>query len=1026
MTSLEREVANYMVATGDQSAEAIQAADQVVKTINATSIQDNLLRLIQSMGEYLTNEDDFVRAKATGLLSYTLRHCHQASITAPAVSVLVDFYCERLSENTNVSNLMDGLVALTEFDKFSAANAVVVTKKLFEHVEVQRFPQVTRNTTFRVFENLLDRHVAALKTINDEFVSGFTHAVDGEKDPRNLMCAFKLIRTIIEKFDISTYVEDLFEVTFCYFPITFKPPPDDPYGITSDDLKSSLRQCIAATSHFAKFAVPLIMEKLSSTSGSAKKDSMETLEACAPVYGATSLIPHIDDIFDALKVEVFHATDQTLEDTSLATIKSVVAALATGVSNASGDPTEKALKPLITECVANLKDPELKNSKPSSLILRAIASASDPAFHYAAEPVIPMMLRFHRETDLATRKKAILDVILEYLEASRTLYGSAENDLDAMEQDFISPLVDYKDRFFAMFESALLASNEYNGLRLAGLNGLRLMVLVKNYLSPNEVGIAIQSFNKVLMNEQDEELRAAALNALCTISKFNGKFIVEQTIPALIKQLPDTATQQSTIGYHQTLYTLRMLSPEPLIFKSTVSVLIKKFDDVCEKDTDVAYPHAILATLLEILKSKAESGHKDIGSYIDIFNSTLVTKAIEASLDSKRSQTILSERILETIALILINVFHELDSTSQKTHLDRAFNLFIHGDLSALKISSSTPFVPLETSSSDAQKSTTYLFSAIVNTCRKEVTYPVESLENFIDRLVNLALGTNHHGQLTSLVRIVGSLINKWKDNASMTAYVQKASGQLEALITKRDTNSASALCIYLWITKALIMRAHPKGYAFTDNIIGWCNDPSFNGQAPQGFDILISDDSLALNKLSYCTMTILYKQRFFSHCLPKLVNGFRTSNTDVKHNYLIALSYLLKNVPKQILLNELPPLVPLLIQSLSLTDTSLKVSTLATFQLAIVEAPDVVGPHTRAIIAALLDLLNSQEPNPLPVRVAALKCLAQFPAGLTNDLLAPHVSYVTKQLGQSVGDKKRMVRKEAVDCRAKWYAIMA
>lgn len=28
----------------------------------------------------------------------------------------------------------------------------------------------------------------------------------------------------------------------------------------------------------------------------------------------------------------------------------------------------------------------------------------------------------------------------------------------------------------------------------------------------------------------------------------------------------------------------------------------------------------------------------------------------------------------------------------------------------------------------------------------------------------------------------------------------------------------------------------------------------------------------------------------------------------DVKHNYLIALSYLLKNVPKQILLSELPP----------------------------------------------------------------------------------------------------------------------
>jgi len=33
----------------------------------------------------------------------------------------------------------------------------------------------------------------------------------------------------------------LFDITFCYFPITFTPPPDDPYGISSDDLIIALR-----------------------------------------------------------------------------------------------------------------------------------------------------------------------------------------------------------------------------------------------------------------------------------------------------------------------------------------------------------------------------------------------------------------------------------------------------------------------------------------------------------------------------------------------------------------------------------------------------------------------------------------------------------------------------------------------------------------------------------------------------------------------------------------------------------------
>jgi DNA repair/transcription protein MET18/MMS19 len=35
--------------------------------------------------------------------------------------------------------------------------------------------------------------------------------------------------------------QTLFNITFCYFPITFKPPPNDPYGISAEDLRTALR-----------------------------------------------------------------------------------------------------------------------------------------------------------------------------------------------------------------------------------------------------------------------------------------------------------------------------------------------------------------------------------------------------------------------------------------------------------------------------------------------------------------------------------------------------------------------------------------------------------------------------------------------------------------------------------------------------------------------------------------------------------------------------------------------------------------
>lgn len=73
------------------------------------------------------------------------------------------------------------------------------------------------------------------------FVAGYIDLADGEKDPRNLMLAFAIARVMLIEFDVGSHIEDIFNITFCYFPITFRPPPDDPYRITSEDLKKTLR-----------------------------------------------------------------------------------------------------------------------------------------------------------------------------------------------------------------------------------------------------------------------------------------------------------------------------------------------------------------------------------------------------------------------------------------------------------------------------------------------------------------------------------------------------------------------------------------------------------------------------------------------------------------------------------------------------------------------------------------------------------------------------------------------------------------
>lgn len=260
------------------------------------------------------------------------------------------------------------------------------------------------------------------------FIGGFINCMDGEKDPRNLLVAFELVRVIIDQFDISQHIEDLFEIVFCYFPISFSTPNNDPFGITTQDLKDSLRRCLASTPYFAYYATPLLIEKLLTTTGSAKRDTMETLSLCAPAYGAHAILPHAQDLFDALVREVYQGVDTAMVEVALNTIHHVVATLGTGISIANiRDPVEKAIDGLLQQCVQELKEPELKNARSAAAILRAAASASDPACTSVTHTALPIIYQQYKTTDPSIRQKAILDILTELLMASKKLYGSVED-----------------------------------------------------------------------------------------------------------------------------------------------------------------------------------------------------------------------------------------------------------------------------------------------------------------------------------------------------------------------------------------------------------------------------------------------------------------------------------------------------------------------------------------------------------------------------------------------------------------------
>lgn len=72
--------------------------------------------------------------------------------------------------------------------------------------------------------------------------------MEGEKDPRCLVLSLRLLKRLQTIFPKAAdeSAESIFDVTACYFPITFTPPPNDPYRITPDMLSQALQAVLCA------------------------------------------------------------------------------------------------------------------------------------------------------------------------------------------------------------------------------------------------------------------------------------------------------------------------------------------------------------------------------------------------------------------------------------------------------------------------------------------------------------------------------------------------------------------------------------------------------------------------------------------------------------------------------------------------------------------------------------------------------------------------------------------------------------
>ncbi|XP_066474970.1 MMS19 nucleotide excision repair protein homolog [Tiliqua scincoides] len=998
-----------------QGWERESAAREAAEGVKAGTC--SILDVVETLGSPLKNADPRMRAQGIQMLSEVLLQCYSL-LQEKEVTHLVLFYENRLKDHhLIIPSVLKGLRALSMCEALAPGMAVSVLKAIFQEVHVQSLLQLDRHTVYSIITNFMSSREAELKGLGADFTFGFIQVMDGEKDPRNLLVAFQIVRDIIVKgYVLGPFAEELFEVTSCYFPIDFTPPPNDPHGIQREDLIIGLRVVLTSTPTFAEFLLPLLIEKMDSDVQSAKLDSLQTLNAACMIYGQKELKEFLPSLWSSLRREVFQTASERIEAEGLSALRALSMCLSRSVlSSDDEDLLDSFLRGILQDCKHHLCEPDMKLVWPSAKLLQAAAGASLRAYDQITSSVLPLLVEQYTRHVQSSQRRTILEVLLGFLEL-RQKWSPEEEDK--------SPLVCSKAALCSMVFSALGEPNVQ--LQLVGIRALIFLGSLQGLLSLTDVEMLVDNLAQFILHQEDSQISLVAMEAAGVLAPVYPEIFSRCLVQKLSEEL-QSEPQESNTSSQQThcLQALAAVSTHPSIVQETVPILLQHLQQV-QKDSIPAGIHSVVS-VCQSLQQVALQCQQDAQNYwyfhlavVPCLVGLAVQAAMQENSHTMLSKVLLKEEALSAMVLVISAACTHLSPELAAQSVSKLVPLFLDGELSFLPENSyPSTFHPFQDGLCPlaAQRRLVALLMAFV--CSLPRNVPIPQQDRLLRELLALSCSSDCSFTATAAAKCFAGLVNKHPSGTQLNELLGTVTNKLEQGLHEGPHRS-QALTLLLWVSKALLLRYHPLTTHLTDKLLVLLGDPVLGPAVGDGFALLMSDSPDVLGKSCHAEVRLMFRQRFFTECVPQLVQGFHTAVPGVKANYLKGLSHILNHLPKPVLVTELPTLLPLLLEALSCPDRVVQLSTLHCLQPLLLEAPHVMSLHIDTLVGKFLSLTDSPA---MAIRIAALKCLHAL-ASLPSPVVIPYKPRVIKALAKPLDDKKRLVRKEAVMARGEWFLL--
>lgn len=976
--------------------------------------QFTVLQLVEALGVSLTSSQPQTRGRGVQLLSQVLQECY-SGLSEREVEVLIAFYENRLKDHYVITpHVLRGLKALAKCSVLPPGSAVSILKSIFQDVHVQSLMVTERSCVYNILISLMESREEELKGLGADFIFGFVQSVDGERDPRNLLLAFQVAKNIIYRgYDLGKFVEELFEVMSCYFPIDFSPPPNDPHGITQEELILSLRAVLTGTPRFAEFLLPLIIEKMDSDVQSAKVDSMHTLAACGQTYSHKELAEFLPGLWSSIRREVFQTASERVESAGLSALSSLVSCLSRSVLNSdSEDSLQVFLNLVLKDCQHHLCEPDLKLVWPSAKLLQAAAGASYRASLIGTQAVIPALLDQYNNRTQCAQRRTLLEVLQGFVQPtplSRPADGE-ESVLVAFQQSLCTVV------FSALSETSA-------GLQVTATRVLTALSQQPGLLSQTDVENAVDHLTRLILEEEEAQVSLAVVECSGSLAHLHPHAFVSRMIPQLKEKI--LSDECSGAVRRRCVAALASVSSQPSVVQESSPVLLQVLTSAHTGCCGFSVEE-VIAVCISLQRIAVHARDNEaIGQFFhDIIIPRLLGLTLQAALQSKDSghiSPLTDEAVLSAIVPVISTACAALKPESASRMAAQAVSLFLDGDTSFLPENAFPSQIQPLQSQADSRGPSQLVCLLMACVCSLPRSVEIPDMDRLLVQLEDLSCTSPHQFSYTFASKCIAGLVNKRPAGAALNAVLDRVLKRVSLELEETSsTHRTQAFTLLIWVAKALLLRYHPLSTALTDKLFSLLSDSALGSLVADGFCVLMNDSPDVLNRDCHADVRIMYRQRFFTENSSKLVQGFNSAEQAKKSCYLKALSHIVNNLPREVQLTELPALLPLLLEALSCADQGVQLSTLSCLQPVLLESPAALNTQLEALFTRLLALTTSPA---MKVRMASLRCVHAL-SRLPEHMVMPFRARVLKALAAPLDDKKRLVRKEAVAARGEWFLL--